>query len=322
MSVNIEKEGFRSQSLPNVAMVSEREEAVDIREIVKIIRQRILSVFIVFSVIFIGVVAWLKITGPGFISEMTVGPASQIAGLNQDGSLLGGLGASAAASLLGSSRPDTYNRWETLLHSEVVADRLEAKHHVLRHIFRKAWDDKRQDWHRPSGLIADISDGIKGFFGLPGWMPPNASDLQKYLESRLDLSNAKETRFRTVSYRDEDRQFSLDLLTWLYIEAEGVVREEDLSATQSQIDYLQRQLDTVAAVERRTVLINLLEQQERKKMLLSSGAPFGAMMIVRPETPLRPNSPRLGQTLALGLVVGLILGCLQAVWRGLRAKRA
>lgn len=298
--------------------------AISLGDVLPILRHNLRFIVAVITIFLLIAILWMRISGPAYIARMVVGPAE---GLPQSSgssasSLLSSLGGgiSGLGSLLGSTRTPLYQRFEELLSSQQVAARLQAKHQVMQHLFRHSWNSQQGIWTRPHGLIAGISATVHDFFGTPEWSPPDASALSIEIEKKLVISDTKDTGLRQIEYEDESRDFSLQMLTWLYQEADATIRESDIVRTRAQIAYLRNELDSVTSVEQRLGLTNLLEAQEQRQMLLLSNAPYGASVIVPPEAPTKPNSPKIGLTLALAAIVGFVVSSLLLLWKGMNRK--
>lgn len=298
--------------------------AISLGDVLPILRHNFRFIGIVIALCLLVAIAWMRISGPAYIARMVVGPAEGLPQTSGSGtsSLLSSLGGSIGGlgSLLGSTRTPLYQRFEELLSSQQVAARLQAKHHVMQHLFRHSWNAQQHTWNRPQGPIASVSAAVHDFFGTPEWSPPDASALSIEIGKKLVISDTKDTGLRQIEYEDEDRGFSLQMLTWLYQEADATIRENDIVRTRAQIAYLRNELDTVTSVEQRLGLTNLLESQEQRQMLLLSNAPYGASVIVSPEAPTKPNSPKIGLTLILSIIVGFLASSLSLLWKAMNWK--
>ncbi len=303
----------------------QRDSGIALGDILPVLRHNLHFIGVIVALCLVVAIVWMRISGPAYIARMVVGPAEglpQTSGMGA-GALLGGLGGSVGglSSLLGgSARTPLYERFEELLSSQQVASRLQAKHHVMQHLFRTRWNARTGSWTRPSGLLASISAGVHDFFGTPEWLPPDSAELALAIQKKLVISDTKDTGLRQVEFEDEDRAFAMDMLGWLYQEADATIRENDIVRTRAQIAYLRNELEQVMGVEHRTALTNLLEAQEQRQMLLLSNAPYGASVIVPPEAPTKPNSPKIGMTLALAIIVGFLLSSLFLLWKGAERK--
>jgi hypothetical protein len=316
---------------PGAALADDRaqDSSFSLQDIYPVLRYNLRFVAIVLLASLVVATAWMKIKGPAYIARMVV---SQADGLPQSSSgassLLGSLGSLSGAAglggLLGGIHSPLYERFEELLSSQRVAARVESKHHVMQHLFEPLWDADHGVWRQPGGPVSMLSRALKDFFGMPGWSPPDAAALTRQIQRKLVISDTKDTGLREIQFEDKDREFALSMLTWLYQEADGSIRENDIVRTKAQIDYLRSELNQVTSVEQRTALTNLLETQEQRRMLLLSNAPYGAAVIVSPEAPTIPNSPKITITFAIALIVGFLLSGLVLMMKAanLRQKLA
>jgi hypothetical protein len=284
-------------------------------DIISIVRQNLAFIALAVACSLIIATAWMKIEGPSYIARMVVGESEGLPQMNSGVSLLGSIGGGGLSSLLGSSHSPLYERFEELLTSQRVADSLQKDHRVMQHLFRKRWDPANQQWVRPSGILAWVSASLHEFFGMPAWTPPGIANLTQEIQKKLSISDTKNTNLRQIEYEDEDRQFALSMLHWLYQAADGAIRDDDIVRTRNEITYLRQELNKVTGVEHRTAIMNLLEVEERRQMLLLSNAPYGATVIVSSEAPIKPNAPKISLTYGLATLVAALISILFLSWR-------
>ena len=87
-------------------------------------------------------------------------------------------------------------------------------------------------------------------------------------------------------------EFAPQLLQRVVSETDAVLREESLSRSNEQLDYLRHQLDQVTNEEHREVLVEMIMSVERTRMLASGDLPFAATIVQPPFATVLPVWPK------------------------------
>lgn len=254
---------------------------------------------------------FLWASAPVYTATMTIAPpsASEMPtpgqALSSLGGLLGGTGQS----------PDSFQLYLDLITSPAVTQRVEEEHHAMRAIFSQRWDAATHQWRARTGLEAFLSDRIRWLIGRPpNPTAPTIPDLTDFIAAGVIIDKptlgAPE---RVISFTSGNPQLAAQMLLWLHKADNEIVRQTTLTRTLGTISYLRTQLPEVTNSDEHYALSNLLVEQERNLMLLSSGVDYSAMIIDPPITPMRP-SPSIGKTLGLFFLTGFCIGCVLALF--------
>jgi hypothetical protein len=264
-------------------------------------------------------VAWLKVTHPSYTSRMVVA-----APLVTQSPEFGGGGALASLGLGGllNASTEPFRRYQDLLTSRSVAERLESDHHVLKLVFADRWDEAHQTWKAPTGFVADLRSAVKGFFGRPDVVEPGISDLVGVLEGDVLVSTPSSNSpltspspLRFVSFTAGDPQLAANMLRWVHEETDQVLRENEIKRTRGMITYLTGRLRDVSIADERTALTQLLLDEEKQDMLLETGVDYAAEVLDPASVPGGPSFPRIGLTLVLAVIGGFGIGSLISLGR-------
>jgi hypothetical protein len=268
-------------------------------------------------------VGYLEFTTPVYTAQMAIGPPTESYS-GRGGSSLPGLGAMAGFSLGGDSGGTNaaFVRYEKMITSREVAMRLERDHNVLQLIFSDRWDAIHQTWKRPYAITERLKIAANRFFGRTVDTTPDAAELSRFIAKHLsievpaaDSALTAPPAIRYLTFRFRDPRLAAEILVWLHQETDGVIRESELKRTRQMIDYLDDTLSKTTKVDERTSLAQLLLDQERTEMLLTTGLDYSAEVLDIPGVPKEPSYPEIPLTLFLGIFTGLLLGSLAAISR-------
>lgn len=268
-------------------------------------------------------IAYLELSPPLYTAEMAIAPPMQNYADRTSG-MLSGLGALAGLALGSESGTigTPFLRYEKMLTSREVATRLVRDHHVLHLLFSQRWDKVHQTWKPPHTFAERLNAALNHMFGRPTDSTPDIADLQRFLTKRLDIevptadtALAPTPAIRYVRFRYRDPRVASQILLWLHEETDTVIRQDELNRTRIMISYLDTKLRMTTEVDERASLAQLLLDQERAEMLLTTGLDYSAEIIDPPGVPREPSYPQIRLTLLLGIFTGFILGSLIAITR-------
>lgn len=204
-----------------------------------------------------------------------------------------------------SSSP--YQTYLRLLSSVRVSEILTEEHDALRSFFSSQWDATAERWSPPTGVLATVRMTIFEIFGLPGWLPPDATELARRISESLTIEET-DNAIRRLKFTAAAPDLARIQLNDIHRAANEVLRRREEERLKGYLTYIEEKLKNVAASEYRAALITLLAQQEKSLMVIESGAPLGAAVLDGPNVAARPTSPRVILTLAVGVLAGVALG--------------
>lgn len=251
-------------------------------------------------------VLFLRAATYRYTASLTLTPAKSE--MTQLPGNISGLAAIAGVSLPGGGNVNDFNLYLVALQSRQVAAELAKDNVIMQKLFASQYDIPSGKWRRPSDLIADLSLTSKLVLGVPGtdWKQPDGADLQKFLQANVKVVSDRKSNITTISVDHEDPEFAAKLITDLHEKTDAVLRRRALARADQAIGYLEKQLSIVQLAEHRQALAAILGEQEKSRMLASSGAPYAAQPFGAAVVPSRPTSPQPIIVLVVGLVGGVI----------------
>lgn len=257
----------------------------------------------------------LSRSGPIYEVRMSVVPAPS-SQTEMGSSNPGGGGLGALLGVMGGQTNSAYTRYQNLLTSTAVAERMQRKHDMLHVVYANYWDAKQRKWVPPQTLRGVLLGWLFSLSGVPLWTPPDITDLASYLESTLVIIAPVQSDIVTISVRDPDPAFATRLMLMAHQEANEVLRDQVAIRATQQVAYLQQKLSQTTVQDYRATLLALLSTQEKTLMLTQTSAPYAAEILSPPVAPLTPVAPRPVFSMALAILVGALVGVSVAVLFG------
>lgn len=223
--------------------------------------------------------------------------------------MLLGLAAGAGAT--------DYARYQDILASTVVADRLEKKYGMLKTVFAGQWDAKNNKWVPPEPTLVST---IKGWFirlaNIRPWHPPDVTDLAGYLKGNLLITPSTLTDITVIEMESRDPALAAKLMLAAHREANQVLSDQVAARARQQVKYLEDKLATTMVSDYRATLLALLSQQEKTVMLTQTNASYAADVLSPPIVWPTPVSPRPILSIFVAALVGSLLGLLVTIFFG------
>lgn len=202
-----------------------------------------------------------------------------------------------------------FDEFTVLLGSYLLAERLEERHRLLRQVFPKMWDKDSQSWVAPEPTWRDMVKGYLGrYIDLPQWSPPTVHRLADYIGENVKVERIPESPLLMIVYRHKNAQFAGQFLTWVYAEADAIVREQHRRRVAAQLRYLRERLGSETKAEYREALIRLVSQNEQTMMLLDGDQRYVAEIVEPINVSDRPSTAGLVNTFVLSVAIGVFGG--------------
>lgn len=249
---------------------------------------------------------WMSMVEQQFTAEMTVAPAGVNTGPN-----LGALSAVARFAGLGETTTEEvpkYIRFQQIISSTVLTERLQQRYQVMQRVFKDRWDPATRSWNAPSNPLDKIKAVVNPWFGLPAWSDPSAKTLVEYLREEVAVSEVGDTAMLKFSYSHNDPEFALSLLAWLHAEADEILREEAREAAKRQVTYAGERLASISVSDYRAMMLSVLAEEEKKLLLIEASGPYAALIVDPPTVSDQPTFPRPIVFLLAAVIAGGALG--------------
>lgn len=224
---------------------------------------------------------------------------------------LAGLASIAGVSLGQDSGAMSFMLYTKGVSSRSVAEALARRPDLMQVVFSNEWDQRTQRFVEPQpSPLAAVAKSVKSLLGLPTtrWQKPDAARLHDYIEANVKIEEAPDAPLATLTYSHEDPRFATRFLAAIHQVLDDNIRRRAFDRASQYIDYLSSQLETARLLEHRNAIAQALSEQERNRMMASSRMAFAAEPFDPPTASLRPTSPRPILVLAVGTIIGFVIG--------------
>ncbi|WP_281630307.1 Wzz/FepE/Etk N-terminal domain-containing protein [Vibrio sp. St2] len=139
-------------------------------------------------------------------------------------------------------------------------------------------------------------------------LEPTAWQAYKKFKGVLNVSEAKDTGIVTVSITHLSPYVAQQWTQWLVKELNLWMKEESLTETNRNIEYLEQQLDRTKVVDMQNVFYQLIEEQTKTLMLAEVKDEYAFKVIDPPVVPEEKVGPKRALICVLATLLGGILG--------------
>jgi uncharacterized protein involved in exopolysaccharide biosynthesis len=258
-------------------------------------------------------IIYLNTSTPTFTTELRVTAAASTTNsiANRLGSL-GGLAAAAGLGISSSSKAEPFDLYLDALTSREVADRLAQDSRIMRTLFSAEWDRERMAWRNPGpSPVARLRSLL--LIGNPPWRAPNGQRLRDYLQRTIVITKSNKSPITMIGYDARDPDFGVYLLSRMNAEADSQVRRRALRQAREYQSYLASVLPGVLLAEVRRSLADALTEQYQAVMMAQSNVSYAAVTVSAPQASTAPTKPKATIVIALGLLLGAVVGIFIAV---------
>jgi len=253
-------------------------------------------------------VAYLLVAQPKYDAIMVIAqPPESLSGPN----LGSGQSIAKDLGLLSQGANDSYARFQAGLTSTPLAQALRDDEHLLRLMFPKRWNDATGTW-KPRGPVGNF---LYSLIGITRQAGPTDADILDYLNAHVTLTSINDNQMYEVHLSGDDPAAARELLKRIASIVDDLVRAGFLERAEAQSAYLARALRESTLSEQRQVLIQMLFNEEQKKMLGKVDLPFSIDIVSPPWVGDLPYSPKIAITLVLAVVLGLMLAITIVIFR-------
>lgn len=285
----------------------------DLLELVSILWGRKWFIAAIIALSMSGAVLYLNYATYIYTAEMKIVPVDVSSGPRIGGNIAGLANLAGIRFGIGKGNAsfDLYLDGLTSIETAMV---LEQNQKVMQTIFAGEWDSSAQSWREQESNLRTLLNRIKSLLGLPvyAWRPPDAIRLRSYLSGSVEIKESEKSSLTVVSLDHEDSTFAKELLTALNSVVDERLRVRALERADASIAYLKSQLLMVQVTEYRQALVQTLSEQEKQRMMASSGLPFAADIVSGPVASAFPIKPQPRVVVMLAALAGGFAGALLA----------
>lgn len=217
---------------------------------------------------------------------------------------------------MGSGGNVNFMRYQKLLSSPVVAQRLQDRYGMLQFVFSGNWDKNKKVWIQRKTTRDYMLGWLLRLSNLPTFTPPDVTTLAKYLESQLVLVPATTSDIVTVTMDSSDVEFAKHVMLTTHAEANQVLRDQVALRARQQVAYLQGKLAETSVQDYRATLLAMLGNQEKTLMLTQTDASYAAEILSPPMASPTPIAPRPVLGVFIAVLVGLMSGLTVVIFLG------
>ncbi len=261
------------------------------------------------------VLAWQAVSVPRYSAYAVIG-AAETPGQRGNASLggLSGLASAAGVSIPGSTgQTSPFDQFKFLLTSPDLAVFQATQRPMLQIAFAGAWDAVLRRWREPQGLQARFDRWFNPIFGIPAAPPIDTRTLAGFYSGKLKLQAVPDTELTRVVFEDPDPVRAAQLLDYLLMDANEMLRRRAQANARMQASYLRNRLALVEVQNYRETLVALLQQQEQTLMLANGQMPYAAQRIEQINVSPVPTSKRPLLYATIAFVIGLCLGAFAVI---------
>jgi hypothetical protein len=304
------------------------DDEIDLKELWNALwRQKRLISLIAGAVTFVALLYALMAT-PIYQSSSTLAPVKSGSGGGGLSALAGQFGG--LASLAGINLPSSASSTDEALarmKSRRFLEGVIVKHQLKPLLFPELWDAEQSEWLPPKmGWVASVKD----VFGL--YTPPelNTNPLAREilvagepsldaaygkLSKMINLSTDKQSGLITFALEGEDPTLLTLWNALLVLEINQVIRQEMLADARASNEFLEAQLQKTALAELRQAIYSIMESNV-KTLLLGETTAESVFKTIDPAVyPSEPIKPKRSLIVAVGMVLGVMLGIFVALIR-------
>ncbi len=221
-----------------------------------------------------------------------------------------GLAALAGVALPSTGNGIGFELYQAGLTGRPAAEVLAKQPDFMRTMFAAEWDDASKRWREPKSFMRPIRQFFSRLIGAPvmPWEPPDAARVQDALNGLVTVSKSAASPIVTISVRVPNPNWGRQFLSKLHSAVDGALRDKSLDRANRYIDYLNQELVGTTTTDVRASLVATLIDQEKQRMLASSGLDYAADPLEAPVASRGPTSPNPTQVIGLYTFLFLVLG--------------
>jgi uncharacterized protein involved in exopolysaccharide biosynthesis len=249
---------------------------------------------------------------PVYRVSMTVVPAPS----DQGGQTMTSTGTLSTLLGLGTGGNVNYARYQKLLSSTAVAQRLQDRYGMLQYVFRAYWDADRKIWVQRKTMRDYLLGWLLRLSNVPTWAPPDINALASFLDNELTVLPMQNSDIVTISMDNPDVSFAKRVMLAAHEQANEVLRDQIARRARMQVAYLQGKLAETSVQDYRATLLAMLGNQEKTLMLTQTDASYAAEILSAPIASSTPVAPRPVLTVFVAGFVGVLTGLAVVIFFG------
>jgi uncharacterized protein involved in exopolysaccharide biosynthesis len=286
-------------------------DTIDISAIGKAIWRQKRIFFIVPAVLLVISIIYLHVANYKYEVTYQVIPVSQDVktGMKNLGALADAAGISLQST--NSGDVDPFELYLQGLYTHDTAGLIASDQNLMHDMFPNEWDADTRSWHDPHPYLHAVAGALRVLLGFPKsqWQAPDAARIETYIRENVTISRDLRNPVVTIQMYHADPAVAIAFLNRLHESEDGTLRQRTLIRTGKYIEYLDNELKKVTYQDYRQALVDLLTDQEKRRMFASSPTiSYAAQPFQVPTASQMPSYPSPGVVLTATAFIGLLLG--------------
>ena len=297
-------------------------DEIDLLELLRQLLRFKLSILILTLLCGIGAIAVALTTPNTYQADVLISSTQKASGggLSALASQYGGV-ATLAGINLGPENTEMESAISLLQSRRFIISMIEEEN-LKPALFPKSWDSEKKVWLIPAPSTVSR---IKNIFATEvESVDPIPSDLAAFaaFDELLSVSKDKLSGLVTIKMESKDPQWAAYIANKIIIRLNEYLRNEAILQSDNNIRYLEQEIADTPLVEFKTALYELVESESRNKMFANVNQEYALKVIDPALIPEQAVKPKRALILILGVMLGFILGCAQALVRSVIFKKS
>ncbi|MDP6967895.1 MAG: Wzz/FepE/Etk N-terminal domain-containing protein [Gammaproteobacteria bacterium] len=184
-------------------------------------------------------------------------------------------------------------------------------------LFPQLWESNTSTWQEPE---TDYSCCLQDLFTTEDSnqpVPLIPSDTASYLKLKdmLKVSTLQKSGLVRVSVKSDDPEVAANIANKLVSGLNEYLRNEAIAESKANMRYLEQEISKTSLVEFQSILYKMIESEASNIMLAKVQKEYAFKVIDPAFAPETAVGPRSAPITSLGLLLGLVIGCTQALIR-------
>ena len=290
-------------------------DEIDLLALLRSLLRHKLSIFMLTLLFGVGALVVALVTPNTYQAEVLISSSQNKSGggLSALASQYGSMAALAGIDL-GSGDTGMESAMALLQSRKFIISMIEEEN-LKPALFPKSWDSEAKVWLIPAPSTVSRIKNIFATEIKPVDPIPSNLAAFKAFDDLFSVSKDKLSGLVTIKMQSEDPQWATYIANKIIIRLNEYLRNEAILQSDSNIRYLEQEIADTPLVEFKTALYELVESESRNKMFANVNKEYAFKVIDPALVPEQAVKPKRALILVLGVMLGFMLGCAQALIR-------
>jgi uncharacterized protein involved in exopolysaccharide biosynthesis len=228
-------------------------------------------------------------------------------GLSALASQYGGLASLAGINLSGGQPDKTGLGLEILKSRKFISEFVERHDLLVPLIAAKGWDPETGDLIIDSDDYDPVSNEWIRDVRPPKKTIPSMQEAYEAFEKVMSLSQDKNSRFVTLAISYYSPDIARQWVDWLVEDINSTIMQKDVSEAEQAIEFLNKQIESTALADLRSVFFGLIEEQTKTVMLAKVSDEYLLKTLDPAIAPEKRSKPNRILIVILGTILGFMI---------------